>query len=140
MGFTMTQLLIGAAVVGGIYYYKEGFDPGPNKQKFKDACTAAQKGRLTYNQHQSLVDACNAADHYESPPGDDGEPLRRPLIGATNDIEAVDYAEHTLVKPRLTQNSESSSESADAAPQEFTGSVNQFARHPTPQPTPPTAA
>lgn len=25
MGFTMAQLLLGAAVVGGIYYYKEGF-------------------------------------------------------------------------------------------------------------------
>tara|TARA_B100001059_G_C17650184_1_gene484008 strand:- start:486 stop:899 length:414 start_codon:yes stop_codon:yes gene_type:complete len=30
MGFTMTQILIGAAVVGGIYYYKEGFDTGHN--------------------------------------------------------------------------------------------------------------
>ena len=28
MGFTMTQILIGAAVVGGIYYYKEGFLSG----------------------------------------------------------------------------------------------------------------
>ena len=39
MGFTMTQILVGAAVVGGIYYYKEGFD-GQVDKKFNEACGA----------------------------------------------------------------------------------------------------
>lgn len=37
MGFTMTQILVGAAVVAGIYYYKEGFDASVDK-KFNEAC------------------------------------------------------------------------------------------------------
>lgn len=28
MGFTVPQLLLGAAVIGGIYYYKEGYTEG----------------------------------------------------------------------------------------------------------------
>ena len=39
MGFTMTQILVGAAVIIGIYYYKEGFDSSVDK-KFNEACDA----------------------------------------------------------------------------------------------------
>ena len=39
MGFTMTQILVGVAVVAGIYYYKEGFDASVDK-KFNEACDA----------------------------------------------------------------------------------------------------
>ena len=44
MGFTMTQILIGAAVVGGIYYYKEGFSAGAAGPEFKAACQKAVQG------------------------------------------------------------------------------------------------
>ena len=44
MGFTMTQILVGAAVVGGIYYYKEGFSAGAADTEFKAACQKAVQG------------------------------------------------------------------------------------------------
>ena len=43
MGFTMTQILVGAAVVAGIYYYKEGFNASV-RAKFNDACDSRGKG------------------------------------------------------------------------------------------------
>ena len=39
MGFTMNQLLVGVAVIIGLYYYKEGFDASVDK-KFNEACDA----------------------------------------------------------------------------------------------------
>ena len=43
MGFTMTQILVGAAVIAGIYYYKEGFDSSVDA-KFDEACDSRGKG------------------------------------------------------------------------------------------------
>lgn len=68
MGFTMTQILVGAAVIIGIYYYKEGFTDEIDDH-FKTAC-----GMINNNNNN------NDTKNENTLPLMDGEKLMKPEL------------------------------------------------------------